>query len=98
MCFLYQIVLRKNIKLQILSDLHLENRNEDIKYNDFIIPNKNNILALLGNISSPYDNKLEDFLKWCSYNFYKVLYIPGNSEYYSLYGHSYIMIKNALKR
>lgn len=97
MCFLRQVDSKKLIKLQILSDFHLEHRDEDLNYNDFILPNKDNILALLGDIGSPYDLKLKNFLRWCSNNFYKVLYVPGNNEFYSLYGHSYVIIQRELE-
>jgi predicted phosphodiesterase len=86
------------LKLQILSDFHLEHRDEQVNYNDFIKANKENILALLGDIGSPYDPKLEHFLGWCSDNFYKVLYVPGNHEYYTACGHPHAVIQKELAR
>lgn len=38
------------------------------------------VLALVGDIGSPYDPKLEAFLAWCSQNFHHVIYIMGNHE------------------
>lgn len=69
-------------RLQIISDLHLEHRSNTVHYEDFIKPSAD-ILALLGDIGSPNDAELEDFIAWCSQHFKYVLYVPGNHEYYS---------------
>lgn len=87
------------VNIQIISDLHLEHRNGQVNYNDFIIPNKTNILVLVGDIGSPYDSKLTNFLGWCSANFLQVLYVPGNHEFYTnIKEHTYDVILRELDR
>lgn len=68
--------------LQVLSDLHLEMRPNDININTIIIPSAN-ILALVGDIGSPFDQNFNEFIKWCSNNYEIVFFIPGNHEYYN---------------
>lgn len=86
------------VRLQVISDLHLEHRNNGpINYLDFIIPSAE-VLALVGDIGSPYDSKLSHFLDWCSRNFRIVLYVPGNHEYYSTFGDTYTVIYKELER
>ena len=82
------------VTLQIISDLHLEHRQE-LSPDQFLTPSAN-VLALLGDIGSPYDDKLELFLLWCSKKYSHVLYIAGNHEYYSNYNHTYETIKQYL--
>jgi len=84
------------ISLQILSDLHLEHRTGHVEYEEFLKPSAD-VLALLGDIGSPYDPKLSHFLDWCSSRFKHVLYVPGNHEYYSPSGDSYDYIHTKLR-
>ncbi len=67
---------------QYVSDLHLETNN-NLKYSELISPNNNNYLILAGDICPLYILPL-DFLEWCSKNFKKVFYIPGNHEYWGI--------------
>jgi predicted MPP superfamily phosphohydrolase len=70
-------MLRQGIKLQYISDIHLEKR--------LIIPTipvAGNYLALLGDIGSPYKDSYKEFLKYTSDNWEKVFLISGNHEYY----------------
>jgi len=72
------------IKFQIVSDLHIEYKNDDIDINplDYITPSCENLI-LAGDIGSLYKiNQLTNFLKkLCTY-FKIVIYVPGNHEYY----------------
>lgn len=77
------------MKIQIVSDLHLE-------FSDFFIKNENNadVLILGGDImlaekvllpESEYGVRFRDFLKRCSFQFPHVIYIAGNHEFYGGY-------------
>lgn len=70
----------KAYSLQIVSDIHLEHRS--INY-DCIVQPIANILALVGDIGSPFLPNLSDFITWCASKFDHVFYIPGNHEYYN---------------
>jgi predicted phosphohydrolase len=78
----FRTYIMTEIKLQVVSDLHLEHRP---LYFDEIISVRGNVLALVGDIGSPvYDVKtLDSFLGSCSRNYQQVIYIPGNHEYYN---------------
>ncbi len=77
-----------SVKLQIVSDLHLEHRS--LKFEDVLVAPHNgaNVLALLGDIGSPLSNSdvLERFLRECSERYLVVLYVAGNHEYYNQNG------------
>jgi len=70
-----------------VSDLHLEYNfltNTIIKniYSNKIHPTK--YIALIGDIGNyNNNNNLNNFIKYCSQNYDKVLYVPGNHEYWS---------------
>lgn len=77
------------MKIQIVSDLHLE-------FSDLLIKNENNadVLILGGDImlaekvllpESEYGVRFRDFLKRCSFQFPHVIYIAGNHEFYGGY-------------
>lgn len=70
------------MKMQFISDLHLEHRSSPLDYLTFVKPCAP-ILALLGDIGSPYEPKLCEFIAWCSQQFQHVFYVPGNHEYYT---------------
>lgn len=82
--------------LQVLSDFHLEHRHGTINYMDFIKPSAD-VLALVGDIGSIYDPKLEDFLCWCSKHWKHVLYVYGNHEMYSETGDTFYEIRSILQ-
>lgn len=65
------------------SDLHLECPH-DLPFDKILTP-KARLLALVGDIGSPFDRKLALFLAWCSERFEHVLYVAGNHEYYNLH-------------
>lgn len=69
--------------LQIASDIHLERR--QLSFDQIITPNAD-ILALVGDIGSPFEPRLQEFLAWCSIKFTYVFFVPGNHEYYNTQG------------
>lgn len=71
----------KNLKIQIISDLHLE-LYSDPQFKDFIDKTDASILALTGDIGIPYLPSYENFLKVCSERYELVFIITGNHEYY----------------
>jgi hypothetical protein len=68
-------------KIQYVSNLFLDLYKHNFK--KILAPSCNN-LALLGNISSPSNKLLEDFLKYVSDNWEKTYIIPGPLEHSSL--------------
>jgi hypothetical protein len=80
---------KHRLKLQIVSDIHFENRakgmfvnpTKTIDFEAFLQPT-GDILALLGDIGQP-DIILDKFIQWCSTKFQHVFYIAGNHELYS---------------
>ena len=78
--------LKTRYDIQYVSDLHLEahslDDNELKWWADVIIPSAK-YLVLAGDIS-PYDSPyLPLFLTWCKERFQKVIYVPGNHDYWS---------------
>ncbi len=72
----------RRVKYQLASDLHIEYL-ETPKASDFI-KKVADILVLAGDIGSLYKmDQLETFLKELS-SFKKILYIPGNHEFYTV--------------
>jgi len=71
------------IEFQIVSDLHIEYKNNDIPNPlDYITPSAD-ILILAGDIGSLYKiNQLKSFLQLLCPLFKATIYIPGNHEYY----------------
>jgi len=73
------------MKIQYMSDLHFEFRENSryIKHNEF--PVTGDILVLAGDIFYLKDkvSPLSRFWKWASENYRQVLIIPGNHEYYN---------------
>ena len=69
---------------QIMSDLHIENYEDDVDYKKFITP-KADILILAGDIGRiSRREQLENFLKSLCRNFKVVIYVLGNHEYYKV--------------
>lgn len=86
------------LTLQILSDLHLEKRQQqETTFFEHILEPVAHCLALLGDIGSPLLPNLESFLKWCSSRFQHVFYVPGNHEYHNDMGHDAPTLLNALQ-
>ena len=75
------------VRVQIVSDLHIEYKNDDIPVTDLIIEPNADILILAGDIGSLYKKEqLYIFLENICKKFKLVLYIPGNHEYYMVDG------------
>lgn len=70
----------RKLTLQIVSDVHLEFRQNAARINSLkpVSPN----LALLGDIGNPKTTEYQNFIKSCSRNFDNVFLIAGNHEYY----------------
>ena len=71
------------INFQLMSDIHIEYKNDDVPNPlDYITPSSD-ILILAGDIGSLYKYKqLNEFLKKLAALFKVVIYVPGNQEYY----------------
>lgn len=65
-------------KLQYISDIHLEYRNDNVR-----IPQYGKHLALLGDIGNPYKDNYFNFLKYVSQKWETVLLLSGNHEYWN---------------
>jgi len=76
-------ILLEDLSFQIVSDLHIEYKNNSIPNPlDYIKP-VSQILVLAGDIGSLYKfEQLKGFLKKISVHFEYVLYVPGNHEFY----------------
>jgi len=69
--------------IHLLSDLHLEiDRGEGPGYENFRITPKADILALLGDVGTLNEGRLFRFLRQQTSQFSRVLYVPGNHEFY----------------
>ena len=70
------------MKLQIVSDLHIETSREYVKFLDYVTPT-GDILILAGDIGSMYRTRqLCNFLTQACECFPLVIFVPGNHEYY----------------
>ena len=73
------------MKIQYMSDLHLEfaDNSRYLKHNE--LPVTGEILVLAGDIFYLKDRvaPLTKFWKWASANYREVLIVPGNHEYYN---------------
>lgn len=82
-----KVKIQNHEHLQFVSDIHLEFYEPEELPNilpKIIKPNKNNNVALLGDIGYPHTKIYEDFISWCSKNFKRVFIIAGNHEYYNI--------------
>lgn len=72
------------IKIQYVSDIHLETHHNTSKtiFEKILKPSAP-YLALCGDIGYPGAQLYEPFLKYCSESFEQVFYIAGNHEYYN---------------
>lgn len=75
--------------LQIASDIHLEMRAASAasatRFEDILTPSAD-VLALVGDIGSPLQDTLSQFIGWCSMRFKHVLFVHGNHEFYNQHG------------
>lgn len=71
------------MKIQIVSDLHIEYKNDDVPDPLTIITPSAEILVMAGDIGSFYKYyQLKTFLEMLCPYFDIVIYVPGNNEYY----------------
>ena len=63
--------------LQYISDIHLERKTAFPR-----IPIVSNNIALLGDIGNPFTDIYQDFFRYVSDNCERVLFVPGNHEYW----------------
>jgi len=71
--------------IQIVSDLHIEHKNNAFVNPFSLIVPTANILVLAGDIGSLYQyEQLRDFLTKLCPKFKMVIYVPGNCEYYRI--------------
>jgi predicted phosphohydrolase len=68
----------RKLLIQVLSDIHIELWNKFPKF-----PAKCKYLILAGDIGQINHQSFYPFLDYCSVNWEKTFYIPGNHEYYS---------------
>lgn len=79
------VITASNFSIQLISDIHLEMYNHGApQFIQFVkkVPQAD-YLALLGDIGTPEDPLLGEFLQWCSQQWKFVFWIPGNHEYYN---------------
>ena len=78
---------------RIVSDIHLELRNDEyeddeyedvdkLNYSTFITPSKDDVCILLGDIGNPRTPRYTEFIVWCVKHFKDVIVVPGNHEYW----------------
>ena len=72
------------MKLQIVSDLHIETKREHVNLLDYVTP-VGDVLVLAGDIGSMYRTRqLCNLLEQACNQFPLVIFVPGNHEYYKL--------------
>ncbi len=84
-----------NLRIQFLSDLHLESKN---RYGDWwvdVIEPQAPYLVLAGDICPSRHPDLPRFYDWCKDNFERVIHIPGNHEYWKYKRNKYDTISEA---
>jgi hypothetical protein len=69
------------VQIQYASDLHIDGWPAKTSYFHFITPTAP-ILVLAGDVCDAFDQRFEDFLRWCSFNWFLVIFVSGNHEYH----------------
>lgn len=69
------------LQIQYVSDLHISDWPKGTSFATFVTPVAP-ILVIAGDICSAWDPLFAHFLAWCSRNWYQVILIAGNHEYY----------------
>ena len=87
------------LNLQIVSDIHIEYKNDEIPNPlDYITPTAE-ILILAGDIGSLYKIKqLKGFLDILCKHFKTVIYVPGNHEYYLMTDYNHLPMEELTNR
>jgi predicted phosphodiesterase len=84
------------MKLQVVSDLHIEYNNFRQDPLSFIDPSAD-ILVMAGDIGSLYKyDQLKEFIEKISMYFNYVIYVPGNWEYYTISGYEPLSMNNLM--
>lgn len=71
------ISITNNLKLQYISDIHLEYRDKLPKFKKV-----GNCIALLGDIGDPFKSNYSEFIKYTSNEWDKTFILSGNHEYW----------------
>lgn len=71
------------VYIQYASDLHIDHFPKGTRFESFLIP-VSPILVLAGDICSVWDPLYRHFLAWCSRNWYLVILVTGNHEYFCM--------------
>lgn len=83
--FAIMVVINKKIDFQIVSDLHIEYKNNEVPDPFELITPVSKILILAGDIGSLYKYyQLKTFLKAVGLMFEQIFYVPGNHEFYTV--------------
>jgi len=89
------------MKLQIVSDLHIETKRETVNLSDYVTP-VGDVLVLAGDIGSMYRTRqLCNLLEQACNQFPLVIFVPGNHEYYKLrknHSRPFATLENTLAR
>jgi Icc-related predicted phosphoesterase len=91
------------MKIRLVSDTHIDFYSRCVS-EYFVEPNTNSpsdeILILAGDIGEwKHSNKFIEFIQWASENFFHVIYVIGNHEYYGLdYYFTKLQIRDQLIR
>ena len=74
------------VKIHVMSDLHIDLRNDLHNINELVGPlhyTQDKILVLAGDVGNPVGKKYWDFLESCCDKYAHVIFIAGNHEYYN---------------
>lgn len=82
---------RETLRIQVASDLHIEFYDKNRSPPNFLIEPRAPILALLGDVGLACTDQLRDFLHAQADRFERVLFVPGNHEYYNRRSTTYCM-------
>jgi hypothetical protein len=80
------------VRIQYASDLHINDYPKGTPFESFVTP-VSPILVLAGDVCSAWDPLYRAFLAWCSRNWYLVIVVSGNHEYYCEPGKPHSMIE-----
>lgn len=73
-----------SVNLQYISDLHLEFPENEKFIKDNPLTPKGEILIIAGDlVCFSKQTRVNDFINWCSDNFAKTYFLPGNHEWYN---------------
>ena len=73
------------IKIKLLSDLHLE-LGVNLTAQEYLKYNNEDVLILAGDIDCGFDNIIQSLERFHAAGYQKIVYVPGNHEYYGYIG------------